>query len=377
MKVIMVGGGTGGHIYPAIAIAEAVQEKIIDSKILFIGSEEGIETKIVPKERFSLVTIKARGMLRKLTYKSISSPFFAITGFFQSIGIIRSFQPQAIVATGGFVSLPVVLAGFFLRIPVILHEGNVTPGLATRICKWFASGITIAFEGSRKYYKFRKVYHIGGPVRKEIIRSVKSISIQHMGIRQDLKTVLVTGGSQGAKSINNVIIDALPELAKNNVQVIHVCGERDYQWVKEATLSSNFPFYHLIPYMYNIWDGLAAADIVISRAGATAISEIIAKGLPSILIPFPFSAEGHQDHNAAALQKAGACIVIKDREFNKDNLMSELNKIINDKQSYLNMSRASSLLGKPDAASQFVSIMLGILGVNLNARKRKNRSKKS
>ena len=224
MKIIMVGGGTGGHIYPAIAIAEAVQDKILDSQILFVGSEGGIEETLVPEARFSLATIKARGMLRKLSYKSISAPFMAVAGFFDSIKILKSFKPDIIVATGGFVSLPVVLAGSFLRIPVMLHEGNAIPGLSTRICKWFASCITVAYESQRKYFRWKKVYCIGGPVRKEITRSVKGISIQNMGLRQDQKILLVLGGSQGARSINKVVADSLPDLAELNIQVIHEIG---------------------------------------------------------------------------------------------------------------------------------------------------------
>lgn len=372
MKVIMVGGGTGGHIYPAIAIAEAIQDKILDSQILFIGSEEGLEVDLIPKERFSLVTIKSRGMLRKFSYKAISSPFIAIAGFFQSIGIIRSFKPDVIVATGGFASFPVILAGCFLRVPVVLHEGNVTPGLTTRICKWLASRIIISFEASRKYFMWRKVYVTGCPIRKEIVKTVKGIAIQNMGLRQDQKIILVLGGSQGAKSINKVIVDSLPDLSSLNVQLIHVCGQRDHSWVM-GSIKGNYPFYHLVPYMYNIWDGLAAADMVISRAGATIISEILARGLPAILIPFPYSAEGHQDHNAKLLEEAGSAIVINDKELDKDRLVPELKKLLDDKPMLLSMQSASRALGKPDAAKEVVNIITSMLGMDINARKRKSK----
>jgi UDP-N-acetylglucosamine--N-acetylmuramyl-(pentapeptide) pyrophosphoryl-undecaprenol N-acetylglucosamine transferase len=375
MKALFVGGGTGGHIYPAIAIAQAVQDKIIDSQILFVGSEEGIETRIVPKERFSLVTIKSRGMLRKLTYRSISSPFYALAGFFQSIGILRSFKPDIVIATGGFVSFPVVVAAFILKIPVILHEGNVTPGLTIRLCKWFASCITISFEASRKYFRWRKVYCLGGPVRKEIIKTVQGIAKQNMGIRQDQKTLLVLGGSQGAKSINKIIIDSLGELENMNAQIIHVCGDRDYSWIREA-VGDKYSFYHLIPYMFNIWDGLAASDLVISRAGATAISEIIARGLPSILIPFPFSAGRHQDYNARLLENAGASIILNDNNLSKESLLKAINDILTDKDKYLKMREASISLSKKDASFEFVHLITNMLGIDLYARKRKKTNRK-
>jgi len=374
MKVIMVGGGTGGHIYPAIAIAEAVQDKILDSQILFVGSEGGIEETLIPEARFSLATIKARGMLRKISYKSITAPFMAVAGFFDSLKILKSFKPDIIVATGGFVSLPLVLAGSFLRIPIMLHEGNAIPGLSTRICKWFASCITIAYESQRKYFRWRKVYCIGGPVRKEITRSVKGISIQNMGLRQDQKIILVLGGSQGARSINKAVADSLPDLAELNVQVIHVCGERDQVWLRDLIKESP-PFYHLIPYMYNIWDGLAAADLVVSRAGATSISEIIARGLPSILIPFPYSAEGHQDLNAKILSDAGACVIINDKDLNKEVLLAEIKRILKDRELQSKLSTASASLGKPNAAYEFVNILTSLLGIDLYAKKRKKRIK--
>jgi len=371
----MVGGGTGGHIYPAVAIAEAVQDRVLDSQILFVGSEGGIEEKIVPEARFSLATIKARGMLRKLSFKAITSPFFAVAGFFDSLKILRSFKPDIIVATGGFVSLPVVLAGYFLRVPVLLHESNMIPGLTTRICKWFASRITISFEPQRKYFKWRNVHCTGGPVRLKIIKTVKGIAIQNMGLRQDQKIILVLGGSQGARSINKTIIDIIPDLAGLNVQLVHACGERDHDWVKDS-VKGDYPFYHMIPYMYNIWDGLAAADLVVSRAGATAISEIIARGLPSILIPFPYSAEGHQDRNAKLLEEAGASVTIRDPDLNKEILLQKIKGILGDRELYSRMCGASSSMGRPDAAYEIVDIMTNLLGVDLNAKKRKKRARR-
>lgn len=373
MKVIMVGGGTGGHVYPAIAIAEAIQDRILDSQILFIGSEGGIEEKIVPEARFSLSTIKARGMLRKISFKAITSPFYAVAGFFDSLKILKNFKPDVIVATGGFVSLPVVLAGSFLRVPVVLHEGNLIPGLSARMIKWFASRINVAYEQQRKYFKWKKTYCVGGPVRKEITRTIKGIAIQNMGLRQDQKIILVLGGSQGARSLNRTMIEALPDLANLNVQVIHVCGERDHDWIKDSVKES-YPFYHLISYMYNIWDGLAACDVVVSRAGATAISEIIARRLPSILVPFPYSAEGHQDRNAGLLEKAGASVVIKDGDLNKEVLLREIERILKDRDLYARMSAASAALGKPDAAREFVNIITDLLGIDLYAKKRKKRA---
>jgi UDP-N-acetylglucosamine--N-acetylmuramyl-(pentapeptide) pyrophosphoryl-undecaprenol N-acetylglucosamine transferase len=370
MKVLMVGGGTGGHVYPAISIAQAIQDVDINSQILFVGSEGGIETKIVPNERFSLVTIRAKKMLRKLSLSSIMSPAFAVLAIFDSIKVIKSFKPDVIVATGGFVSLPVAIAAVFTRVPVLLYEANVIPGLATRICKWFATRITISFEASRKYFRFRKVYCIGSPVRKEIIKAVKGISIQHMNLRQDKKIILIVGGSQGAKSMNQVVIDSLDEFAKMDVQVVHISGERDYDWVRSMT-AVRYPFYFLLPYMHNIWDGLAAADVVVSRAGATAISEILVRAVPSILIPFPFSSERHQDLNASVLGNAGASIILKDNVMNKDTLTAEIKKILNDKELYTRMQASCRMIAHPNAAIEAVNIIFNLLKIDPTAKKKK------
>lgn len=370
MKAIMVGGGTGGHIYPAIAVAEAIQSSLIESQILFVGSEEGIEMEIVPKERFTLSTIKARGMLRKLSMRSISAPFMAVAGFFDAYRIIKDFKPDVIVATGGFVSLPVVVAGFFLRVPAVLLESNVVPGITTRICKWFAARIVISFEASRKYFRFRKVFCLGVPVRKQIISAIKGISIQNMGLRQDLKIVLILEAARAPGPSTNALLRLCPRLEKLNVQVVHISGTRDHDQIASET-SGVGNFYRLLPYMTNIWDGLASSDLVVTRAGAAAISEIVARGLPSIIVPFPFSSERHQDFNAKVLVDAGAAVLIKDSELSGKKLSSEIKRILDDRPLYLQMSAASKSLGRPNAASEIVSMISNMLGMDLSVKKRK------
>lgn len=372
MRVMMVGGGTGGHIYPAIAIAQTLQDVDIDSQILFVGSSDGIETKIVPKERFSLATIRVKKMMRKLSFNSLIAPFYILIALFDSFKVINKFKPQVIIATGGFVSLPVSIAGFIKRIPIVLHEGNVTPGLSTRICKWFASRIIISFEDSRKYYRFRKVFCMGGPVRKEILKAIKGVSMQHMNLKQDKKTVLILGGSQGALSINRVIVDTIPKLRELDIQVIHVCGDRDYEWVKTET-EGKFDNYNIQPYMYNIWDGLASADVVVTRAGATAISEILVRAIPSIVIPFPYSAGNHQEFNAKLLERSNAAILLHDKDLNPESLSLEIKKIISDRSLYANMQGACRTLSHPNSALEIVNMLYSMLKLDLVITKTKKK----
>jgi UDP-N-acetylglucosamine--N-acetylmuramyl-(pentapeptide) pyrophosphoryl-undecaprenol N-acetylglucosamine transferase len=193
-----------------------------------------------------------------------------------------------------------------------------------------------------------------------------------------MKTLLVLGGSQGARSINRTLVEALPEMAKLNVQVLHVCGERDYDRMYTET-TDLYPFYKLIPYMYNVWDGLAAADVVVSRAGATAISEILARGIPSVLIPFPFSSEGHQDHNAKLLSDAGAAVLVNDRDLTKERLLSETARLLNDKELYARMQSMCKTLTHPNASIEIVNVVYGMLKMEMPGMKKKQgrRSKKN
>ncbi|MFC1767211.1 undecaprenyldiphospho-muramoylpentapeptide beta-N-acetylglucosaminyltransferase [Candidatus Margulisiibacteriota bacterium] len=377
MKVVIAGGGTGGHIYPGIAIAKALQTVNIKTQILFIGSEEGIEKNILPKERLSLVTIKSRGMLRKLSYKAVSAPFVLVAGFIQSLKVLKTFKPDAVVVTGGYVSLPVALAAFVRRIPILLHEENLKPGLSTRIIKWIARVVTTSFEGTKKYLKFKKrVYCFGNPVREAVIKTLRGVAIQNLGYKQNDRIVLIMGGSQGARSINQTIIDALPLFEGMNIQILHVSGERDHEWIRGQNLGSRHLFYRLVPYMHNLADGLAAADLVVSRAGATAISEIAVRGIPSILIPFPFSSGRHQDLNAKLMADAGASHIIWNKDLNAKVLVEEIKHILNNKDLREFMGNSARGLGRPDAAEGIVKMIYNITGQDEMLTRRKGRKVK-
>ncbi len=397
VRVAIASGGTGGHIYPAIAIAQELQNRDIGNEILFIGSEEGLEKKILSLERFSFKTIKARGMLRKLSFKSISAPFLAIYAVFQALKILRSFKPDILITTGGYVSLPTGIAAKLLRIPILVHEQNVTPGISSRITGFFAKKVTVSFDNTYKYFFKRKTAVTGNPVRKRIINAIKSVSLQKLNLDQKRKTLLILGGSQGARKINETVIEAIDDLCKEGLQIIHVTGERDYEFVVSKTekrlldIEKEIPFvkakkrqvtlakfkqYHPIPYMVNIWDGLAAADLVVSRAGGTAIAEITTRGLPSILIPFPFSADGHQEKNAKILEGKKAAVIVKNKELSKDSLVNIIRNLFNDPVKLKNIMTASKSFSKADAAEQIAQVIYDILGIKPQSRKKKKTIKK-
>lgn len=344
MKVAIVAGGTGGHIYPGIALAEEIKLRDKNNKVLFIGSREGLESNLVQKEGFNIEFIRARGLLRKLSYKALSAPFVTFFGIFDALNILKRFKPNILISTGGYVSLPAVLAAYFLKIPVLIHEENSIPGFVNRMCSRLARWVTLSFKETQFYLKGIVT---GNPVRRRILE-VKRKKTGKPGI-------LVLGGSQGARSINLAIPKMLDKIKELNLDVMHITGEKDYDLVLHSQNISLYPFYHLRPYMYNIEEGLASADLVVSRAGACAISEILALGIPSILIPFPYSAEGHQKANAGILEAHAAAMVLDNSQLCK--LPDLLKELFADRKKLESMSKAAKDLSKRDAAKRVVDLI--------------------
>ena len=352
MKIAIVSGGTGGHIYPGIAIAEEIRRRDSRAEILFLGSEEGLEKDLIPRAKFNLKLIKARALLRKISYKAISAPFVSALGFFQALGILRNFSPQALISTGGYASLPVVLAAGVLRIPIFVQEQNVLPGITNRICFKFAKKVFLSFESS---LAFARGEVVGNPVRREIIEADREKARRKLGFSSGEMVVLVMGGSQGARKINEAVVAALPLIEETrNIRIFHVVGRRDVNLVNQKLADRKYDFYQRVDYLYNIAEVLASADLVISRAGATAMAEFFVRGIPMVLIPFPFSAEGHQELNAKAMAEAGAAIVINNSDFTAERLVSLLLR------KDLDLDRMKSncrKLAQPKAAEEIVNAL--------------------
>ncbi len=334
MKVIIVAGGTGGHIYPGIAIAQKLKEK---AEVLFIGSLEGLEKDLI---KFPIKLIHARGLLRKISWKAISAPLMAVWGIIDSLRYLREFRPDWIISMGGYVSFPVIIAAKMLKIPVLLHEQNVLPGATNRFLSKFADVVTLSFSESKKYIKGVVT---GNPVRESILK-LKKINGKQF-------TVLIIGGSQGARSINVSVGDQIDNFMKLNIKIIHITGTRDYDILKKH----NYPFYHMLSYMYNIEEGYKEADIVVSRAGATAISEILACGLPSILIPFPYAAENHQELNAKVVEKYGAAIKLSDQDLGK--LSKVIGSLITDQNKLIKMRESAKKLSRNNASESIIGLL--------------------
>jgi len=347
MKIAIVSGGTGGHIYPGLAIAEELKRQKPAVSILFLGSAEGLENKLVTREGYAIKIIRSRALLRKLSYQAISAPFVSALGFFQAIWILKKYSPDYLISTGGYASLPVVLAAKILAIKIILHEQNVFPGFVNRFVRKFADKVFVTFSETRAFMDGEVV---GNPVRRKIREAERENARRKLGISPDKRVVLVLGGSQGSKKINETVIKILENLPPDLV-LMHIIGKRDFPWVFSAIENKKIKNYHPLAYLHDMDAALAAADLVVSRAGATAIAEFLVRGLPMVLIPFPYAADDHQRLNAEAISKNGGAVLVPESEFNPEKLFALLTGA---DLNYARMKQANLKLARPDAAERIV-----------------------
>ncbi len=367
MNVVIAGGGTGGHIYPGITIAKALIERIPDAKVTFVGTKKGLEVDVVPKEGFELLLIDVVGFQRKLSPDTLTTFYRAAKGVFQARAIMKKLQPEVVVGTGGYVSGPVVLAAWLLGIPTLIHEQNALPGYTTRILSRIADVVALTYPESVKYFpKREKTRLTGNPIRRQILETTKAQGLAAFQLDPGLLTLLVFGGSQGARAINKVMVKVLPKIMKSkDIQVIYQTGRHDHHWVTkelETNCAEALRTRRLTvkDYIYRMDHAMACSDLVVGRAGAISIAEITGRGLPSILIPFPGSAEGHQEMNAAALEKAGAALVIHEKDLTPECLLQAIRQIMDDENRRKQMARESLKLGRPGATDDLVDIVVSL-----------------
>lgn len=375
MKVLITGGGTGGHIMPALAIAQKIIEKNYKNDILYVGTKNGLESELVPKEGFKFKTVKATYLERKISLKNVKTMFITIEGILQSLKIINKYKPDIVIGTGGYVCGPVVLAACLKGIPSLIHEQNVFPGITNKILSKFITKIAISFSDSEKYFKYKdKLVLTGNPVRNEIINYNRKKSREKFGIRNNEIFIYSFGGSGGQKSLN----DAMIEVIKNNknnkkIKILHVTGKRLYNEFLSDLKNSNIitlpPNIEILEYMYDAPSALAASDLVIGSSGAITIAEITAIGIPSILIPKAYTAENHQEYNARALEKKGAAKVLLEKEITGEKLEFTINSIINDNEVLKKMSINSKKLGKVNAKDKIYNTIVELSSISSRSNK--------
>ncbi|MEN6350663.1 MAG: undecaprenyldiphospho-muramoylpentapeptide beta-N-acetylglucosaminyltransferase [Syntrophomonas sp.] len=363
MKVIISGGGTGGHIYPALAIARGFKERVPAAEILYVGSEQGMERNIVPREGFNFKAVSITGIDRSSMMKASQTLVKFPRSFFQAWDIIKSFEPDIIVGTGGYASFPILLAGTFFPCKTVIHEQNAIPGLANRHLARRVDLTLLTFEEAASYLQAKSIKVTGLPVRREILAVDRDEAKRKLQLEKDKFTLLAFGGSRGAMSINRAMLEVIERYKNENMQIIWISGESGYKEIQEEiqkrlTLKSMKCRLELFPYMFNIEEALAAADLAVCRAGASTISELAVLGLPAILIPFPYAAENHQEKNARALQAKNAARLVIDEFLDGDTLYKNIEQLRQDKAQLEEMSANISKEARPNALKDIIDIIL-------------------
>ncbi len=353
--MIVSGGGTGGHIFPAIAIASTFKERYPDSEILFVGARGKMEMTRVPEAGYKIVGLSISGIQRKFTFSNLLFPFRLLSSYFGAKRIILQFKPDVVVGTGGYASGPIMMAAQALRIPTLIQEQNSYAGLANRQLSAKAGKICVAYAGMEKYFKGKPVVLTGNPVRRDLLnlREKREKAMERFIFNSREQTLLIVGGSLGAKTINESILHGLDKLIEAHVQVVWQTGKIYYDRIKTEIAGKDLRGIRVYDFIDKMDLAYAAGDVVISRAGALAISELCVAARPAILVPSPNVAEDHQSKNADALVKAGAAMMIKDSEA-MNSLVDEALKLLYDKDRADKLSDNISQLGKPNAANAIV-----------------------
>ena len=362
-KIVISGGGTGGHIYPALAIAQGLKQNF-DCQLLYMGANGSMEERLARESGLEFAGFEAKGLTRR-SVKIIGDAITDLLGLGQANRIIRSFEPDLAIGTGGFASAPALGAAELCGVPVLLHEQNAIPGWANKVLSKKANAICLTFEAAKEHFpKQTPQYVTGLPVREEILRVRRKDARRYFGFDDKSPVLLVTGGSQGAASINAAMADAYRVLLQAGIAIIHLTGARNYEKQKERLSEqglNEIPRLKILPYLERMDYALGACDLVVGRAGASFLAEVMCVGVPSILIPYPHAANNHQEYNALSLADNGAAIIINDSELCAENLSSAVINLVNNFDTLKSMSAKAAAMGRRDAVDNILAIAEEIL----------------
>lgn len=354
MKVLIAAGGTGGHIYPGIAVAKEILRRDAASEILFVGTARGLETKIVPDNGFELSLINSAGLKNVGFVGKLKGMLILPKSFLEARAIIKKFKPDAVVGAGGYVSGPVLLMAALMRVPTLVMDSNALPGFTNRQLAPFVTKAALTFDEALSYFG-KKGIVTGNPVRQEFFEIAQKPRGEKMHI-------LIFGGSQGARAINNAMGDALELLPADRLEITHQTGEFDFEKLKEVYARSTFAAADVRPYIGNMVSEFEKADLVICRAGATSCAEIAAAGKAALLVPLPTAADDHQRKNAEALASAGAARMILQRDLSGESLANEILSLAAAPERIGAMERSAKSLARRDAAETTVNLIEEIAG---------------
>lgn len=360
-RVVFAGGGTGGHLYPAIAIAEALQRREPDFQCVFVGTARGLEARVIPALGYRLELVPVRGLLRKLTLSNLLVPFYLLKSVWQCLQLFKEFAPHLIVGTGGYVSGPALLAAWLSRRQFVVQEQNSFPGLVNRWWGERAARVFLSFDESKKFFRKQTHLHVvGNPVRANLAGSDRVTAAHQWNLKTDGVTLLVFGGSQGARRINELVLEILPRLsAIENFQILWATGPQNFD--RCAASATTYRNVKVVPYIDDMAAAYALADVVLCRSGASTIFELTNCGLPALLVPFPFATADHQTFNARALEQAGAARVLIEKELTAEKLFAHVHELATQSPVRQAMAAAAKKLARPQAADEIVEVCLALM----------------
>jgi len=366
LRFVFAGGGTGGHLFPGIAIAEEFKGRDTVNEVLFVGTEKGIEARVLPKLGWSLRFISAEGIKGKGVFAKIRAVLKLVPGFFESIKIIKDFKPEVVIGVGGYASAPLLLAARFSGIRTAVHEQNALPGLTNRMLGKVVERVFVTFPDSASFFPEGKVVVSGNPLRKEIVEGLQGSGVStlkgikgqypkgHKGPEGKKPTILIFGGSAGAHRLNMATLEMIGQINDpDRWKIIHQTGEKDYKEVKEGYIKADWQA-DVRPFIYDMASVYSDADLIICRAGATTVTELAAAGKPAILIPYPFAADDHQRVNAESLVKAGGAMMLLEKELTGERLAAEIERLMGDREMLEKMGDSARKLARLDAAKVVV-----------------------
>lgn len=348
MKVIVVAGGTGGHIYPAVAIINKIREKEPESEFLYIGTTDRMEKDIIPKLGIDYIGIEMAGLNRKNVFSNISVLRKFQLAIKRATEEIKKFKPDVVIGAGGYITAPVLYAAHRQNIPILIHEQNSIPGVSNKFISNFADKICVSLPKSLEMFPKNKVVYTGNPRSEEIILAAKKFKSE-LGFDPKMKLVVVVMGSLGSVTMTKKIKELIPGFNNKNYQVLIITGNNYYDEYKDIEVAETVK---IMPFMNDLINLLKDADLIVSRAGASTIAEITAIGLPAILVPSPYVTNNHQYKNALELEESGACRIVTEESFSRDKIINEIDKLFDDKEAYDAMVASSKKLGIADSATR-------------------------
>jgi UDP-N-acetylglucosamine--N-acetylmuramyl-(pentapeptide) pyrophosphoryl-undecaprenol N-acetylglucosamine transferase len=351
MKVLIAAGGTGGHIYPGIAVAKEIMRRDARSEVRFVGTARGLETRIIPENGFQLSLVDSAGLKNVGLVGKIKGLALLPKSFLEARRLINEFKPDVVVGAGGYVSGPVLMMASLMRVPTLVMDSNALPGFTNRRLAMFVDKAALTFQEALPFFG-KKGIVTGNPVRKEFFEISEPES-------SDKVRLLIFGGSQGARAINNAMIEALPLLTidREGLQITHQTGDADLETVQESYKRAGWKNSDVRPYISDMVSEFAKSDLIICRAGATTCAELAAAGKASIMVPLPTAADDHQRKNAEAMQKAGASRMILQRDLNGESLAKEISSLVESPDVITAMERAAKRMARSDAAAATVNLI--------------------